>query len=472
MNTEQLIRGPPFPISLGKLKSEELLTVMPVKLNTVSTSREGRNAATIVARTLPFYVNACSEREGIYMSAVHPPNSEILTEVYEVDQFIEHRLYQINEDVEFGKASLYDLLQVVTPYCTNLYAVAHRIVDRYSARLILQLAGFLVSLVERHTQAQHKPQGYGLKQLSNIEGLLLRMSIIGDHPPRDTHRTYWTWNANARLKFTSDPGEYWFNVVVNRTDELQQQIAQALRPICEGIVNIGNPSCAVAIGAAADATREIYKHYQMLWEPDAEGKRRMEPMYFMTRYRTCLPTYPVAGRIWGGVNAANMASQMQVDFLIGTIEPFYREVVDNRLPYLTSEDRLALQRDLCLPSVADRLLTTLNLSADDVFQLSEADIAAQIINAPLDVRATISAFADLHHEVARLTAFHWSLIQNYLVKPAKRLTNEQRRAMAVDPEHGTGGMTHNGTLKIMRMRKDHPVITRLCTALRLVSKRQ
>jgi hypothetical protein len=84
------------------------------------------------------------------------------------------------------------------------------------------------------------------------------------------------------------------------------------------------------------------------------------------------------------------------------------------------------------------------------------------------VQDALHAFGHLFEDTGGLTAFHWALIQNYLVKPAARLTPEQRAALPVSPDEGTGKHSHADTMRIRDMRRLHPVGIKLVALSRLL----
>ncbi len=190
-------------------------------------------------------------------------------------------------------------------------------------------------------------------------------------------------------------------------------------------------------------------------------RRSMEPRFFMTRMRTYLPTYPVDGESWGGVNAANLAAQMQMDYLIGTTDEQYAETVRKRHRYLIPEDWHALEVDMALPSVADVLLQQLELTPQEVITCNSPALAAHIVKQSPELQGSLTAYADLFHAAGKLTAMHWALIKNYLDKEAAKLSPEERARLPVPPDHGTGGASHAETMAIRDMRREHPVLKQL-----------
>ena len=213
-----------------------------------------------------------------------------------------------------------------------------RQISRWEARKLIQLAGFLVSSVERHFQAAGAAPGSGLSRLPGVDHMLRELARVAQHPPRDSHYTYWLWNTGGDkpLTFTGDPQEVFFQRAVCVTDWLHNASCDAVRPICQGYIPVASNDAATALHQAAQNTVTLHRHFQAFMEKDAvePTRRSMEPWFFMTRMRTYLPTYPIQGESWGGVNAANLAAQMQIDYLIGTIDEKYTDIVQGRRRYL------------------------------------------------------------------------------------------------------------------------------------------
>lgn len=398
------------------------------------------------------------------------PNYPIEIARTSIDDFVTTKLPQLNLDTEREPGNLANFMTVASAVVGSAISALQTAppLNRDLARNWIQLLGFVISSAERHFQANGNPPGHGVSQFPGLDGVLVKLGIEAAHPPRDTHYTYWFWNPEARYMFTG-PNELWFNTVVRSTDMLQQESATALRAICSGELDLDKAAARDAIVLATENTRKIYQKYQMFWAVNESGAHNMEPAYFMKRFRTYLATYPIGGESWGGVNAANVTSQMQMDYLVGTVSDSYAQVVQSRLRYLTSEDAVALKSDMALPSLVriiwDRLLqsvTPITIGVDEVSELIRKERPWMI--------GVIAAFRDLHGAVAQLTAYHWALIQNYLVKPGKQLTDQERLDLPVRPDQGTGNNSHEATARIRDMRRQHDVSALLVAALQRLKR--
>ena len=71
--------------------------------------------------------------------------------------------------------------------------------------------------------------------------------------------------------------------------------------------------------------------------------------------------------------------------------------------------------------------------------------------------SVLLAYEPMFRASATLTSAHWSLIHNYLIRPSKELTEEERAELPVSPDQGTGNASHAETEGIRDMRRLHPV---------------
>lgn len=387
----------------------------------------------------------------------------------EFENWVIANIPTINNRIENDNLSPAELVKAVTPWISRIRNIlgANIHIQRMDARKLIQLLGFCASSIERHYQ-RHSPPGTGLGQISHLEDILICLGQAGDHPPRDTHDSYWIRNEEHRLSFTGSPEESIFNTVVTGTDKLQRASCDALRPICQG-VSITSRQAVLALECVTRNTYAAHELYQSFMKMGADNHRGMSTEFFMKRMRTYLPSYPIKGSpwsSWGGVNAANLTSQMQVDYLTGLVNKEYADIVRSRYRYLTDEELESLTFDMTLPSISELLIWGLGFNTpNEVSKLSRTQLTHHIAKQPDEMKAVLWAYKRMFKAISQLTAYHWSLIVNYLQKPAAKLTPEELKTFAVPPTRGTGGKSHEETLKIMKMRRDHPIATKLtdCT---------
>jgi hypothetical protein len=387
--------------------------------------------------------------------------------------FITTELPKLNGEVSRGLSTADEFITVIQPCVTNLSVSALDAVDRHEisrddARVVIQLLGFMVSSAEKHYQARGAAKGQALSLLLMAEQALLCLTGIAGHPPRDSAYTYWVWNADdIPLTFTGSAQEIKFNQVINQSDRSFKEASKLLRPISNWEVSLDSEQAAVLLEEAALKMGCLRDEFMSLMRhkngPGSE--RALEPMFFMTEMRLYLVGYPVGGREWEGVSAANLASQMSIDYLIGTTDQEYFEHVKGRFEYFSEEERAALQSDMAGDSVLTVFLQTMG-APHTAFEEGGESILKTVVNCQsLEWQRSLSQYKALVKAAGHLTASHWSLIDNYLLKPSKQLSNTEHAHLTVDPETGTSGMSMADVVRIREMRRNHAIAGRLISCV-------
>lgn len=411
--------------------------------------------------------------------------------------WVAHRLPQLNSDIERGIDTIETLVTEVSLIVVAATDIVERIGYQLSvndARSILQLVGFGISSVESHMQSIGNEPGTGIQRIPGADALLARLGVLGKHPPRDSHYTYWKLNQPPDpLTFTGDRQEVLFNERVNLTIQLHADSCTILRLIVLGIYRLEDAATENGLAIVADNHRRLKQAFGGFMEkiqlddlggrllvaerrshPDPDvcfEDRGMEPAFFMTRMRVYLPTYPVAGVTWEGVNAANIPEQMALDYLLGTVLDWYGDVCRDRSRFLTCEDKEDLQSAMDGPSLLGLVLSASSITAEECETMPVDALARRINLVSPALKRTLVAFADVVEAAGDLSALHWSLINHYLIAAAKRLPDERRRSLAVAPDEGTGRMAMKGVQDIFHMRKRHPHAAKLVAAVRSTNPR-
>lgn len=373
-------------------------------------------------------------------------------------------LPKLNNEIDAGSAKPDASIAQVKPLLLEVQEKINSglIRTRDEALMLIQLLGFWISSIERHVQ-RYAPPGSGIAQLPGAEDTLAKLEQIAKHPPRDSQHTYWVLNdTDTPLTFTGDRQEVNFNRAVNGINRSRIESNNALRAICRGDISLTSLDCIATLEHATKNEWDILKLYQALWKQNTGG---ITPVFFMTQMRTYLPSYPIKGTLWSGANAANLPSQMQFDYLCGTVNAEYVHTVESRWRYLTPEDQEALKTDMSLPSVTERVLEHLGLTAQDVEKMSMYALTAHIAFAPIAVQTALIPYSKLFKAINQATAYHFGLIKSHLVDAAKKLTPEEKAQLPVSPERGTGGKSHEETKAIMLMRLKHPVASKIARAV-------
>lgn len=372
-------------------------------------------------------------------------------------------LPKLNNEIDAGSAKPDALVAAFLPLLREVQEKigSDLIRTRDEALMLIQHLGFWIGSIERHGQ-RYAPPGSGIAQLLGVEDTLAKLGQIAKHPPRDSQYTYWALNDTENpLTFTGNREEVNFNKAVNGINRLRIDSNNALRSIRRGEISLTSPNAGAALQHPTENEWKILRFYKGLREEDTG----ISAEFFMTQMRTYLVSYPIQETLWGGPNAANLPSQMQFDYLLGLVSPEYAHTVESRWRYLTPEDQAALKTDMSLPSVTDLVLEYLGLTADDVVRMPIHALVAHIAFVPPALQTTLFAYSNLFKAITPPTANHFGLIKTHLVDAAKKLTPEEKAQLPVSPERGTGGKSHEETEAIMRMRRKHPVASKIARAV-------
>lgn len=391
---------------------------------------------------------------------------------HELSTFLHGPLQDLNEDLESGKAHTGDFLNAWAPISESLAAVHSCISEmgQAQARTLLRRLGFVLSSLEYHLRRTGEPL-HALQLLSGVEEVLITLGKLARHIPRDSHYTVWLWNTGPdSIRFTTDPQEKAFALAVTETDRLHADSCMAVREICRAPELFGTPEAAQLLRRGEANTGEVCRIYQNFRKPHREGE--LTPDFFMLRLRTMLLAYEVAGVMHSGPNAANVASQVSLDFLTGFAAPTYFEQwALKRMQHMVPEDYFMVTMDARQTiDLAIICLAHLGISSDVFVSLTENEIARLIRQQPASVRSAIAAYAAFAKEQIRLSGIHFSFIKSHLIHAQQRLTPEQRAKLPVQPERGTGHTNHQDTFSIFEMRHNHPVISRLIRTMPLLQE--
>jgi hypothetical protein len=388
---------------------------------------------------------------------------------------VSQTLPKINRQMSTGVISLDDWVVSVMPFVDQINHYIFKDatskilqLGMVQARSFLQLLGFIISSAEHHFQSSNFKPGTGLKRLASVEQLCLALSTISFHPPRDTIYSYCIWNTSDEpLTFTGDDQEVLFIRVTNEIDRLYTIADDKLRKICMGLVRIDSPVAGEILQSSAE---DVWQARKTLWSileyrDELHSARGIEPMFFMKELRTYWPTFPLGGEIWGGASSANLASQIRLDHLIGTVDQKYTEHILSRKMYFPVESWDALRNDLLLPSITELLIEHIGLSMTNFESLSDDHVTDIISRQPVGLQSIFMSFRNLVNASGNVTSIHWALVQNYVVKPSQELSIGEVEHLSVRPDIGSSGLSINDIASIRDLRRKHPIANKLCRCL-------
>jgi predicted DNA-binding protein (MmcQ/YjbR family) len=377
--------------------------------------------------------------------------------------FVISELPKLNQQIDNGIINNSDFIEIIKPQLKFLFdsicvSSRSRKISIKDARSAIQLIGFMVSAAEKHFQAKGEEKGTALSLLHDAEETLVKLAPIAKHPPRDSAYTYWIWNSSDEpLTFTGDEQEIKFNQVINESDRVFKETCELLRPITARRISIESEKAEELLQLAASKMANLRNVFMSLMhrKDGPDSRRAMEPMFFMTQMRLYLVPYPIGGQEWEGVSAANLASQMSIDYLIGTTDDEYFHHVKGRFEYFPEEERAVLEQDMSGDSVLSVFLGALGLSYESAKEKEILFLKDLVNNQSPQLRKNLVQYKALIKASSHLTASHWSLIDNYLLKPSKHLATTSH--LTVDPEKGTSGMSMSDVIQIREMRRNHAI---------------
>lgn len=351
------------------------------------------------------------------------------------------------------------------PYINNVEGLSEK-----ECRKLLQAIGFLVSSLERACRMSDLPNGTCFDLLPlGVEAFMIRLGQKTGLPPRDSHITYWLENQDIEpITFTGDDQERFFLKRVLETQRLTEASNQLLRPICDRGFGKDLYEEQKILCAVSENIHELHKQYKRFMgpHPDRTG-RNMEPLFFATRFRTYLLSYPLGGVERTGPNAANIQGQPSLDFLLGTSDFNYEITVKNRFGNMSIAEVAALQEDIRRPSLPFWVANLLGEQWHKFAFLSNEEVCRRINALNFDVTPILRELLQVWKLWSRLSAIHWALIQNYLVKVP--IDQEEKKKLVVSPDAGTGNSSHQDTFEIFKMRKESAFYLKLSSALTQMS---
>ena len=329
----------------------------------------------------------------------------------------------------------------------------------------MQPISYIVSSIERHFQTFHIPQKAFDVLPAGTEDLMIECGRILSIPPRDN--IYTTWLKNRRFKFDNNKGWSTFKSGVLIFERCCREANKRLRLILDGTVQLSHVGAIQLLNEVYMFIEEIFQNWKTFMQKDQNGEyANISPTYFMYVFRTFFLEYQVGGENWSGTNAANIASGMSFDYLLGCIDDFYDDVVIERLRYVSPEDRKSLLKDMNSSSLVSLFTEELEITNELLKTASTYQLLQTVHATTVDsLRPAFNAFQRVVKKWSSLSLLHKGMISTFLEKPAHHLKDQGCPlgfdVPVVSPEAGTGGMRHNDTHAIMEMRTKNKCIESL-----------
>jgi hypothetical protein len=207
-------------------------------------------------------------------------------------------------------------------------------------------------------------------------------------PPRENTYTYILLNRNTAKNaircFTHSNYEREFIFALQRTDQLLQRAADALRD-----VQLTAEDPLTRITDAAEALEAVEEQFRTMLADATQSHGE----WFSRVYKSYFPSYKVDGVLWEAPSGAHLASVMELDLILGTADATRIAAIRQRLRYLTPPDRSKIMAALERPAV---FLQT------DKF--------------PLISKLMLVGLQRVSKAFARAFGIHWALLNRILVR--------------------------------------------------------
>ena len=359
----------------------------------------------------------------------------------------------------------------MAPLAFNLGELASQAdrLDRDAARAALVPATMIAGSVERAAQSFMRPAGTGLAMFPDVERVLLALAGPAQHPPHASAWTYWLWDRRCWF-LPSDAGENWFAEAVTSTNAVNEMVADTVSMVAEGGLSVLEATSR--LNHAGALLQELQGKLKVMFFGDATVPPRLTVSGFH-RFRCFLLSYPVAGRIRPGANAADLAAQLIVDLILGTASPDYRNVILARLPQMPDEAvaavctaREAAAAGLTIPHALCRLLELPEEAAfPDWWPTIRRSILRTRLAAHPEIVPVAEAALSVWEGIRAVSGLHWRMITNFLLKVESgdltAIRSAAQRATA-----STGEMPHTVPKAIKDGRIHSPFWTDLKALLR------
>lgn len=192
---------------------------------------------------------------------------------------------------------------------------------------------------------------------------------------------------------------------------------------------------------------------------------RLTPAFFMERMRGYLAPLSIGGHSIEGPNATYTPGWVRMDYALGHRSISYVATVEERFRWMIPEHRILLEQSLELKSLPSQFIEQLGEPGERINVLSDQELNAVILETSPAFQASARALARLIKVFTVLSSTHFSMIQNYLVKPASKLDPEQLRQIVPSPGTGVGGNGLAHTKAILDYRRGHPINAKLVRAI-------
>jgi hypothetical protein len=390
-----------------------------------------------------------------------------LKALFDFRTFLKKQLPVINEQIEAKAACPVTFARTIAGYLAALLPLAAALItvnnaaQKKWAKHLLTAISFATASIERHFQTFHIPLKMWDILPPGTEDMVISLGAILNVPPRDSAYTTWLWPSD---KFRLDTTPAWLlfkkGVVVYNNMCLDNNML--LRPLISGAIPLASTDAIAHYAAAKKNVDAIFAVWKTFMEKDASGLPNITPEYFMYVFRTYFVNYTIGGEVTTGSNAANIASGISFDAILGTPDDTYRAIIaEMRLQHFTSEDAQMVKADCANRSLLDMYLGELGLNMGMLAHMYMDDLKKVAQQPSSEVVKSFDAYYELVSRWGDLFSMHYGMISNYLIKPAAKygkICPLGFNPPAVDPTMGTGEMYHEVTKQLAEIRRNNKYV--------------
>lgn len=345
-------------------------------------------------------------------------------------------LATLNEEVERGRRTI----KALAAGCTTILELILETSrsgefddDPNRARATLQNVAMFAASLERHSQQAGRAPGEGIALVRPLEPLLFELGAIADHPPRDTAATYWFENRGPQGKrFTYNPLELMLRFVLQDWQRDAVYCARNLRLLARSAASGNSDFARTILNATIQRIDAVPRAIHHALATTRELERSYTAEDFL-RLRSYLLDYPVAGKTWGAPDPSHLAAQMQLDVLLGALDPDFEQkflaIAASREPYLLAKDRATLREDMRTKSIRGHVLDTLGFDIGGILDASENEIKTRMLRLGRPGACLLEGYLDLWQAARYVDSVRARLLDVFLKAPpaptlsANALTN-------------------------------------------------
>ncbi|WP_343869882.1 hypothetical protein [Dactylosporangium roseum] len=364
-----------------------------------------------------------------------------------------------------GRIALGVWLSTVTPIVDAVASIAGT-VGPDDADLLRRGCGMVVLAAERLAQPLGFPPGAILTRLPKLDKVLVGLADPGGRPAL-SHKGYWLTNVPpVQFTFTGSAYERFFMTAVVSQTIMRQAVHGLLAPVCAGDVRTGGSSVASRLLLAAAAVLDQAQQQFRDFNRGPDGLPGQTPAQF-NEMRVWLPKTRIAGKLYGGPNAAYIVDMAGTDFLLGTADEHYERYVQGFVPELDGDERRLLHTYMTTPSVIDALSAAAGYSDAATMSVAPTDEVASRLRSSRNLLAAGEAARALYRSFCGGSGAHVGLINTHLTQYGAGLTPAERSALPVDPGTGVGGHGHEHTRRLHDTRRTNAAWKNFLVALKM-----